>query len=106
MPFISKKTPKKPRKVKAIWMEDDELVLCWTAPKGSDWEREATRYVVYRFRNDEKVNTDDASHIVAVTEDTFYKLPVVDGSQRYVYVVTALNRLQNESKPVKVKVRL
>lgn len=106
MPFISKKTPKKPRKVKAVWMDDDELVLCWTAPKGSDWEREATRYVVYRFRNDEKVNTDDASHIVAVTDDTFYKLPVVDGSQRYVYVVTALNRLQNESKPVKVKVRL
>lgn len=106
MPFISKKTPKKPRKLKAVWMDDDELVLCWTAPKGSEWEREATRYVVYRFRNDEKVNTDDASHIVAVTDDTFYKLPVVDGTQRYVYVVTALNRLQNESKGVKVKVRL
>ena len=106
MPFISKKTPKKPRKVKAVWMSENEYVLCWTPPKGSDWQREATEYVVYRFRHGEDVDIDDASHIVTITNDTFYRLPLGDLTERWTYVVTALNRLQNESKPVKVKVEL
>ena len=106
MPFITKTSPRKPRKLKAIWMSDTEQVLCWTAPKGSDWKREATQYVIYRFAQGEKVDIDDASHIVATTTDTFYQLPMGNGNQRYTYVVTALNRLQNESKAAKVKVRL
>ena len=105
MPFISKKTPKKPRKVKPMWVGDD-YVLFWTAPRGSGWEREAVEYVVYRFEDGESVNIDDPTHIVARTAETFYRLPVVDGTSKVTYVVTALNRMQNESKPVKVKVRL
>ena len=106
MPFITKTSPKKPRKVKAIWMSDDEQVLCWTPPRGSGWKREAVKYVVYRFLQGERVDIDNPQRIVAVTDDTFYRLPLGDGSQRYVYVVTALNRIHNESKPVKVKVRI
>jgi uncharacterized lipoprotein YddW (UPF0748 family) len=104
MPFISKTTPRKPRKLEAVWMSDDELVLCWTPPRGSGWKREAIKYIVYRFRPDEKVNTNDVSHIVAMTNEPFYRLPLGDGNQRYVYVVTALNRLQNESKGAKINV--
>ncbi len=106
MPFLSKTAPKKPRKVKALWMDETEQVIFWTPPKGNNWKREATRYVIYRFRKGETVDTNSASHIVATTTDTFYRLPLGDGTQQYTYVVTALNRLQNESKPVKVKVRL
>ena len=104
MPFISKTSPRKPRKLEAVWMSDDELVLCWTPPRGSGWKREAIKYIVYRFRPDEKVNTNDVSHIVAMTNEPFYRLPLGDGNQRYVYVVTALNRLQNESKGAKINV--
>ena len=43
---------------------------------------------------------------MATTDKTFYALPYEDGSQRYTYVVTALDRLSNESKPVKEKVKL
>lgn len=39
----------------------------------------AVQYVVYRFDDKEKVNIDDASHIVAVTRNNFYKLPYKDG---------------------------
>ena len=106
MPFISKKTPKKVRKDMVVWITDDEPVLFWTPPRASDWEREATQYVVYRFERGEKVNTDDPSKIVAVTTETFYKLPIEDLANRCVYAVTALNRLQNEGKPVKVKLKL
>ena len=62
--------------------------------------------MVYRFLQGERVDIDNPQRIVAVTDDTFYRLPLGDGSQRYVYVVTALNRIHNESKPVKVKVRI
>ena len=106
MPFITKKAPKKVRKDMVVWVTDDEPVLFWTPPRSSDWEREATQYVVYRFERGEKVNTDDPSKIVAITTDTFYKLPIEDLANRCVYAVTALNRLQNESKPVKVKLKL
>ena len=44
--------------------------------------------------------------MVAVTNVPYYKLPYQDGRAKYTYVVTALNRIQNESKIVKKKVKL
>lgn len=67
---------------------------------------EAVQYVVYRFKNGEKINISDPSHIVKITRDTFYKLPYEDGKTKYQYVVTALDRLHNESKTVKKKIKL
>jgi len=105
MPFIDKKAPKKPRKVKPVWTNDG-YILFWTAPKGKRWDDVATRYVVYRFAKGEKVDVNDPSKIVTVTGNTYYKLPYVRGEQKYTYVVTALDRMQNESKPVKKTVKL
>ena len=105
MPFIDGKAPKKVRKVKAVWTSDG-YVLFWTAPKTKGWKDEVTKYVVYRFNRKEKVNTDDPSKIVAITTQPFYKLPYNDGNTKFVYAVTALDRLQNESKVVKKKVKL
>ncbi len=105
MPFIDGKAPKKVRKVKPIWTEDG-YVLFWTAPKGDSWNDKAAKYVVYRFRKGDKLNTDDPSKIVAITTQPFYKLPYNNGKEKWVYVVTALDRLQNESKIVKKKVSL
>ena len=105
MPFIDGKAPKKVRKVKAVWTSDG-YVLFWTAPKAKGWKDEVTKYVVYRFNRNAKVNTDDPSKIVAITTQPFYKLPYNDGNTKFVYAVTALDRLQNESKVVKKKVKL
>ena len=105
MSFIDKKTTGKVRGLKPVWTSDG-YILFWRAPKGKNWQNTATKFVVYRFAKGEKVNTDDASKIVAITRNTFYKLPYEDGKQKYTYVVTALNRLQNESKARKKKVKL
>ncbi len=105
MPFLDKKAPGKPRSVRPVWTNDG-YVLFWTAPKAKSWSDEATRYAVYRFAKGEKVNTDDPSHIIAVTSSTWLKLPYVNGSQKFTYVVTALDRLQNESKGAKKKLKL
>ena len=104
-PFMDKKAPKKVRKLKPVWMPDG-YILCWTAPKAKQEMDRAIQYVVYRFAKGEKRNLDDPSKIVAITRDTFYKLPYEDGKTTYYYVVTALDHLQNESKAVKKKVKL
>lgn len=105
MPFIDKKAPKKPRKVKPVWTSLG-YVLFWTAPKGKGWENEARQYVVYRFAHGERVNLNDASKIAAVTDKTYFELPYVDGKTKYTYVVTALDRMHNESKAKKKKIKL
>lgn len=105
MSFISKKTPKKVRKLKPVWTSDGYM-LFWTAPKGDDWYRKPVGYVVYRFAKGQKQDLSDASKIVAVTTDTYCPLPYVEGKAKYTYYVTALNRLHNESKPRKKILKL
>ena len=51
------------------------------------------------------VNLNDVSALQAVTYDNFYRIPYVSG-KKYVYVVTALDRVGNESKGKKKKISL
>ena len=103
MEHIDKKAPKKVRKLKAFNF-DGQRVLFWTAPKGKGWQDEATRYAVYRFDKSEKVDLHDTSHLKAIVSDTFYEMPANEQAP-CVYVVTALDRMQNESKEVRVKIK-
>ena len=103
--FIDEKAPDKVRKVKAVWTADGYM-LFWTPPKAKTEMDRAVQYVVYRFDSKEGVNLEDPSHIMAITRDNFYKLPYDGGKTKFRYVVTALDRLQNESKSVSKKVKL
>ena len=108
MPFIDKKKPGKVKKLKCLEIDGDQ-VLFWTAPKGDNWKEQAVKYVVYRFDKGDKIDTDNPEKIVCITPNTFYKLPkqaTVEKKQKYTYIVTALNRLQNESSGAKVKVKV
>ena len=103
--FMDNEAPAKVRKMKPVWTEDG-YILFWTAPKYKEEMNRAVQYVVYCFNDKEKVNIDDPSHIVAITRANFYKLPYEDGKTKYRYVVTALDRLHNESKSVGKKIKL
>lgn len=103
--FMDNKAPDKVRKVKGVWTADG-YILFWTAPKAKDEMDKAVQYVVYRFDAGTKVNVDDPSHIVAITRNSFYKLPYDSGKKKYHYVVTALDRIHNESKSVSKKIKL
>ncbi|WP_071145972.1 glycoside hydrolase family 10 protein [Bacteroides ihuae] len=103
--FMDNKAPAKARKVKAVWTADG-YVLFWTAPKAKTEMDRAVQYVVYRFNKGEKVDIEDPSHIVTITRDSFYKLPYGSGKTKYTYVVTTLDRLHNESKSVRKKIKL
>lgn len=102
MPFIDHKAPKKPRKLKLIQIGGDK-VLFWTAPKGDGWKDEAAKYVVYRFNKGEKIDIENAQNIVGITTDTFFK---INEPGKYNYLVTALDRMSNESKAAKKKIKL
>ena len=105
MPFIDDKAPQKVKKLKPVRVDND-YVLFWTAPKAKSWDDEAVKYVVYRFRKGESIDIEDPSKIFAITDQTFVKLPYKDGKEKWVFAVTALDRLQNESKVVKKKIKL
>ena len=104
-PFMDDKAPAKVKKLKPVWTADG-YILFWTAPKAKKEMDKAIQYVVYRFAQGEKVNLENASKIVTITRNTYYPLPYEDGKTKYQYVVTALDRLHNESKAAKKKVKL
>ncbi len=105
MPFIDKKAPKKVTGVRAIETAEGRM-LVWLkrSAKKDDPMNAPWRYVVYRFDKKEKINLDDASNIVAITPDTFYRIPD-DVSGECTYVVTVIDRLHNESKGKKCKIK-
>lgn len=106
MPFIDSKAPKKLKGLKCLWTEQDGPVLVWIPNHTNDEMQKAHQYVVYRFGPRERVNLNDASHILTITDQTFLKLPYSGGKTKYKYAVTVLDRLQNESKARTKSVKL
>ena len=95
VPFIDDKAPKK---VKGVQMIEDngEKALVWL-PRECDDEMDApAKYVVYRFVKGQKKSLSSAANIVAITLNTYYKIP---GDQKYklTCVVTGVDRVQNQS---------
>ena len=101
MPFIDSKAPGKPCKAKLFSQASSDDVLTWEAPKAKKEMDKARQYVIYRFAKGEKVMLNDARHIVAITHDTTLRQPL--SPRGTTYVITSLDRLNNESKPVKLK---
>lgn len=104
--FIDNKSPKKIYGLKRMKTDNGDILIWLT--RNSEKTKpldETVNYVVYRFASNEKIDIDDPSHIVTVTPQTFYRLPQNENG-KFVYVITALDRMQNESKGKKIKVRL
>ena len=96
-----------PKKVKGVRVIEDEgkRILVWINDNKTvkNVMNEPYSYVVYCFGKGEKINLEDPSRIVAITRTCYYELPkdIVPCT----YVVTVLDRMQNESKGAKCKVR-
>ena len=104
MPFMDNKAPKGVKSLKFKWTEQGPM-LTWKAPKGKKWGDVVNKFVIYQFKDGEKINLDDASHILKITTYTSFKVPYVkDGKSTF--VVTALDRVGNESKGAKKAVTL
>lgn len=104
MPWIDSIPPAAPR-ITGSSRVDGGLLLQW---KDGDSDRQTTQFAIYRFDGDQAGDFNDASHILAVVarqrpEDTAALQSFIDRSyvpgQHYLYVITALDRLHNESLP-------
>lgn len=99
----------KPEKVKNLKLvkEKGQIFLRWDKPQAGSKEMatDAVRYVVYQFFPDEKIDIEDSEAIIALTPYTTVLVedasegPSAEGS---IFVVTALDRMNRESEPVKL----
>ena len=100
------KLPQEVKSLRAEWTARG-YVLRWQRNGDPRNPENAQYYVIYRFGNREKTNLNDPSKIVAITRSTSYVLPYQDGSAKYTYVITSVDRFHNESKKGKAqKVKL
>jgi uncharacterized lipoprotein YddW (UPF0748 family) len=75
--------------------------LKWATPPLARDLEPVYGYVVYRFNGNEKVNLNDPKYILRIqyNTSTFFTDDSVKKGKTYLYVVTAIDRLKNESEP-------
>lgn len=67
--------------------------------KGSNPAKEPLKFAVYRFTDDEPVNLNNSSNIINILKGAEFLDKDANKYRRCRYVVTALDRLWNESRP-------
>ena len=77
-----------------------KVTLKWTAPLPAQDKEPVYGYVVYRFANDEKVDVNKAENILSIRYNTEQTMEdrTAEKDKKYIYVVTAIDRLKNESE--------
>jgi hypothetical protein len=100
MPWLDDIVPNIPQNFSAESLIDG-VHLNWDMPaKASDGET-ASGYVIYRFIEGEKIGILDSKNILRISFDEFSSFidTDVEKGKRYTYLITALDRLKNESDP-------
>lgn len=76
----------------------DGALLSWaTAPAKDEMDKPAY-FCVYRFEENEPINLDNAIKLQKIVRKPSYTIPESKDGKTYKYVVTALDRLYNESE--------
>ncbi len=100
MPWLDDVEPNAPRHL-VVEATADGVMLKWEKPlKAIDGET-ASGYVIYRFEEGEKISTLNAKNILRISFEDFtsYLDTNTENGKRYSYLVTALDRIKNESEP-------
>lgn len=87
--------------------DSNSITMWWQKPAPAADGEEAAKYVIYKFGAESEINLDDPRAIVHITEKQRVRFEHKwnEGEQTgMVFVVTALDRLQNESEGLVIKV--
>ena len=104
--FIDAKAPEEVKKLKTRWTSQG-YVLEWKRRNTRDEMQKQIYFCIYRFEKGEPIDLSNANNLVAITRETGYVLPYQKGNKEYTYVVTAVDRMHNESiKGTKKKIKL
>jgi uncharacterized lipoprotein YddW (UPF0748 family) len=76
------------------------ILLTWGMPLTAEDNEPCYGYVIYRFDENEKITTDDPRHILHIqyNTETSYMDITAEPGKSYRYVLTAIDRLKNESE--------
>lgn len=77
------------------------VLLHWDTPLPAKDNEPVYGYIIYRFDGNEKVNIEDPKNILDIeyNNNTTYTDDTAEKGKTYLYVVTAIDRLKNESEP-------
>lgn len=80
-------------------VQENRVEINWETPKQATDKEPVYGYVIYRFGEGEKLNLDDNSHILDIrySTDTHYSDLSVEKGKTYRYIITAIDRMKNES---------
>lgn len=110
MLWLDSVAPRVPMLFSSQIMEDQSILLNWQTPELADDKEAVYGYVIYRFDEDTEVDISISSNILSIkysSETTFIDNTALPGKS-YSYIITAIDRLKNESLPsgdVTVKVK-
>jgi uncharacterized lipoprotein YddW (UPF0748 family) len=101
MLWLDSIAPNPPINFTAMVNLKNAVELKWTTPLPAKDKEPVYGYVIYRFDDKEKVNIEDPKNILDIqyNDNTTYTDDTVEKGKTYLYVVTALDRLKNESEP-------
>lgn len=95
-PWISDKAPKAVEKLKY-----KDNLLSWKEPKKHGKTTDVVKYVVYYFPDGMETDIEQSDAIIAITTECSFDL---DEPLPGVYMVTAVDRVNNESEPNKIRI--
>lgn len=102
MPWKDNVAPNPPQNLKMKKVSDLGTVLTWEASSKLPKDKEETyAFVIYRFEENESINLENPSKILQIFRNEgvlSYTDKSADDDKKYVYIITALDRLQNESQ--------
>lgn len=90
-----------PPKNPVVKFNGNSVRLAWVTPDTAKDGDTAYGYVVYRFEGTEKVNLNDPKYILHIqyNTDQIYEDKTAQRGKTYLYVITSLDRMKNESDP-------
>lgn len=100
MPWKDNIPPLNPRNLRAT-LQKDAVDLFWDAPERAADGDSARYYVIYRFEQGEKPSAQDPRRIVGLCyEGARFLDRTAEPDKKYLYYVTAVDRLHNEGRPI------
>lgn len=107
MLWLDEIPPLSPLSLQAVVTDNGFAVLNWKEPFEARDHETAYGYVIYRFNAGEPINIADPSKILRINFDkklTSFTDYTLQRGKQYQYVVTALDRVKNESLPSNISV--
>ena len=100
MHWLDSIAPNKPQNLK-VKKDNNSINISWSKPQKAIDNDEAYGYVVYRFEGNAAPDINNAEAIKAVfySKSTAWQDTQIEKDRSYTYVVTALDRVKNESEP-------